>query len=281
MKTGQKIFCSGFSLLELMIVVSIIGVLASIALPNYMRYTQKAKAASCLSNRTYIEIDSNIDKETNVDFAFDKITTYECPLHGVYTWHSTDPESPFFGKVLCSIHLNSENTSVKFNIPSGEDITSNSSFENLERTPRDRSWTLINSSQVDGWESDTRMEVWSSGMMGIEAPEGDYYIELDSHRKNDSIYQQVETEKGRVYEVRLKARARRNGTSDFQVTFGDGDPEEISPEHGVWNDYTIKVVGTGDPMKLSISEVPGQNDGLGALLDSIEVITTDEVSHDS
>jgi|APSaa5957512535_1039671.scaffolds.fasta_scaffold58166_2 prepilin-type N-terminal cleavage/methylation domain-containing protein len=281
MNIRQKILCSGFSLLELMIAVSIIGVLASIALPNYLRYTQKAYAASCLSNRTNMEIDTNIDKETNTDFAFDKITSYQCPMHGVYTWHSTDSESPFFGKVLCSIHLNSENTSVKFDVPSGEDITSNSSFENLERTPRKRGWMPINSSQVDGWESDSNMEIWSSGMLGIEAPEGDYYIELDSHKKSDSIYQQVETEKGRVYEVRLKARARKNGTSDFQVSFGDGEPEEISPEHGVWNDYTIKVVGTGDPMKLSIAEVPGQNDGLGALLDSIQVVATDEVSQGS
>lgn len=280
MKIRQKIYCPGFSLLELMIAVSIVGVLASVALPNYLRYTQKAYAASCLSNRTNMEIDTNIDKETNTDFEFDKITGYQCPLHGVYAWHSTDTESPFFGKVLCSIHLNSENTSVKFNIPTGEDITSNSSFENLTKTPRKRGWRPVNSDDVDGWESDSNMEIWSSGMLGIEAPEGDYYIELDSHKKSDSIYQQVETEKGRVYEIKLKARARKNGTSDFQISWGDGDPEEISPEKGVWNDYSVKVIGTGDPIKLSISEVPGQNDGLGALLDSIQVLATDEVSHD-
>lgn len=46
---------AGFTLVEIMIVVAIIGLLATIAIPNFMRASAKSKQVACINNLRQIE----------------------------------------------------------------------------------------------------------------------------------------------------------------------------------------------------------------------------------
>ncbi len=46
---------SGFTLVEIMIVVAIIGLLASIAIPNYAQARERVRQSACISNLQQIE----------------------------------------------------------------------------------------------------------------------------------------------------------------------------------------------------------------------------------
>jgi general secretion pathway protein G len=45
----------GFTIIELMIAVAIVGALAGLAIPNYLGYLDKARLARCIAEIRYIE----------------------------------------------------------------------------------------------------------------------------------------------------------------------------------------------------------------------------------
>ncbi len=51
----MKMRMKGFTLVEIMIVVAIIGLLAAIAIPNFVKARQKAQTEACIANLRQIE----------------------------------------------------------------------------------------------------------------------------------------------------------------------------------------------------------------------------------
>jgi len=83
---------NGFTLIEIMIVVAIIGMLAAIAVPNYVKSRGEAQRTTCISNLQHIDgavqlwaMEAKKDPEQTVSFS--DISTYlrntvSCPAGG-------------------------------------------------------------------------------------------------------------------------------------------------------------------------------------------------------
>lgn len=103
----------GFTLMELMIVIVIIGVLAAIGVPAYSGYVERANKAVCKSNRRSIETAVQLYKMdyptadlTGLEFGAGDLDTNPlaeyitnlgdmlCPKHGAYSVDAS-------GKVSC------------------------------------------------------------------------------------------------------------------------------------------------------------------------------------
>lgn len=100
---------SGFTLVEIMIVVAIIGLLAAIAIPSFIKARAESQAKGCINNLrimdaakeqaamengwSTIAITTGSAEETNVLEYVKGNDLPECPANGTYTWNNvgSDP----------------------------------------------------------------------------------------------------------------------------------------------------------------------------------------------
>jgi type IV pilus assembly protein PilE len=88
LKATQK----GFTLVELMIVVAIMGILASIALPSYTDYVKKGKAAEATANLADLRIKMEQCFQDNRDYTNAACDVFCAPASGAkYFTYSCDP----------------------------------------------------------------------------------------------------------------------------------------------------------------------------------------------
>lgn len=109
---GRK---SGFTLVEIMIVVLIIGILLAIAIPNFMKARETSRKNACVSNMKQLDAAAQqwaMDEKkagtvtpTSGDLAGPSLyikVMPTCPSGGAYTLGTVDGTTP----ISCAIHGN-------------------------------------------------------------------------------------------------------------------------------------------------------------------------------
>jgi len=104
----------GFTLVEIMIVITILGLISTVAIPNFRRGVEKAQEVGCLKNRRVVEDMEELFlcEQRQHTSSFDDLVDYaylkkvpSCPAGGTWGWGNYATSSTNYKTLLeCSVH---------------------------------------------------------------------------------------------------------------------------------------------------------------------------------
>ncbi|MEA4853060.1 MAG: prepilin-type N-terminal cleavage/methylation domain-containing protein [Christensenella sp.] len=109
----MKNYKFGFTLIELIIVLAVIGILMAIGIPAYLSYVSESQAAVCISNRDTLRrqlaVQQALNQGKDLEEEFNRLSEeeraqYKCPANGVISVKENE--------VLCSVHSAGEMESI-------------------------------------------------------------------------------------------------------------------------------------------------------------------------
>ena len=267
----------GFTIIELMIVLSIISLVSAIAIPKYSNITSEAKVANVqanlsnlntaiemykLKNGAYPELEGNQDSLGDFSDFYSKSKMPDTPYfesgtenNDVSSERSDDggwlysieegeisadlPNGAYTGDTVNEI-WNYESLSTETSVEVVE-YTTNSSFENYAIGLSN--YEQVKANLIDGWSTtakNNKIEIWGDGFLGVSAADGDYFVELNGTQAS-SIYQEIETTPGTTLTWSISHMGRL-GEDVATISVGDGDEsivlETMTDGSTEWGTYT-------------------------------------------